>query len=118
MRKIKNYITRDVFLTKIYNEGVADFEELHHFACNINEPVRDFSLIVDLVKEAEKQGILYKKHTKSMKLSSYYKNLRWYMGRLERKGKIKGFTGVVGRPKGAKSLDRGLLESIQNLLGS
>lgn len=118
MRQIKNFTTRDIFLAKIFNDGLGEFSELHELVENPNDPITNFDKIVDIVIAAEDKGILYKKSTKSSERSSYHKNVRWYMGQLERTGKIKGFTGVVGRPKGSRNSESSILESCQGLLDS
>ena len=118
MRVIKNYTTREDFLSIAFNEGIEKFEQLHDLVEHNDKPITDFKSLVELVIEAERCGILYQKSNKSIQHTSYLKNVRWYLGKLEREGKIKGFTSVVGRPKGSKNLNSSILESCLGLLDS
>lgn len=116
MRKITNFATRDEFLTTIFKKGVLNFQSLHRFVDEPGQPITDLDEIIDMVINAEECGILFVKKNKSQDRSSYSKNIRWYMGRLERDKKIKGFTGVVGRPKGSTNSCAKALEALQGLL--
>lgn len=116
MRVINNYITREVFLATIFNDGVKSFKELHTYVDDADLPIKDFDFIVKLVLLAEKLEIIYVKKRRNVAQSSLHKNVRWYMGKLEREGKIKGFTGVVGRPKGSKNPLFNISESLRRLL--
>ena len=70
------------------------------------EKVRTIPALIKAIKKAEKEGILVVKRNKSKPDAVYEKNIRWYMGELERTGKIKGFLGPVGRPKGYSPKDK------------
>lgn len=63
------------------------------------EKIRTIEGLIKAIKKAEKDGILVVKRNVNKSDETYEKNIRWYMGCLQREGKIKGFCGPVGRPK-------------------
>ena len=70
------------------------------------EKVRTVPELIKRVKQAEEEGTLVIKRAKNKTDDVYEKNIRWYMGKLERDGKIKGFLGPVGRPSKNKKKTR------------
>lgn len=82
MGKFINKKTKFEFLAEAWNSGVTDMDAL-----------------VNLVQKGEEQGVLVVKGNQAKSKETYEKNISWYLGELERDGKIKGFLKAVGRPK-------------------
>ena len=80
--KFFRHQTREEFLIGLWNK----------------RDIRTMRRLVREVKKAEKSGTLVVKRDKDKPYESYEKNIRWYMGKLQRERKIKGFLGPVGRP--------------------
>jgi len=82
--------TRYDLIAELYNSGVTSIKR-----------------IITKVKAAEKKGVLIVKSTNEKNDSFYERNVKWYLGQLNRKGLISGYTSVVGRPaKARKSTGR------------
>ena len=77
-----NKVTRFKFLADEYNSGKTSIKEL-----------------IKSVKKAEKKGVLVVKGNQNKTDETYEKNISWYLGELERDGKIKGYLKAVGRPR-------------------
>ncbi len=82
MAKLIRFKSRNEFLIHIYNK-------------------KKITKLDDIIKEvihAEKIGTLVVKGNVNKSYETYVKNVRWYMGELERSGQIKGFLTKIGRP--------------------
>lgn len=60
--------------------------------------IKTLETLIKHVIRAEKEGVLVVKGNVEKQYSDYVKNVRWYMGELERSGRITGFLKRVGRP--------------------
>ena len=101
-----------MIITNMHLERLMAIEK----AYNKKATKKLYSDLVNLVIHAEKLKILYVKKGKKDSVSSYHKNVRWYLGKLQRNKKIEGFTGVVGRPIGSKKKNYDILESAKRLI--
>jgi len=84
-KKVVKKTTRYDLIAELYNSGVTSIKR-----------------IITKIKAAEKKGSLIVKSKNEKNDSFYERNVKWYLGQLNRKGLISGYTSIIGRPVKAK----------------